>query len=84
MFTSVTLAFSIVVVLILRAVIVPLLAAFFGSAVGFAFPETIQAFMQYIKFETVAFWQLMLLVGAISMIWSLGYPNTTQTTSKVK
>ena len=85
MVTGATLALSVVIVLILRAITVPLLSAFFGSAVGFVFPETTQAFMQYIQFETVAFWQLMMVVGSISMIWSLGSPNAIQTTmNKVK
>ena len=74
MLNSAGFAVGVVVVLVLRAVFVPLLAAFFGSVVGYAFPETTQAFLQYIKFEDVSFWQLMLLVGTFSMIWGLGSP----------
>lgn len=77
-------AVAVVVMLVLRAIAVPLLSAFFGATVGYMFPETTQAFMQYIKFETVAFWQLMLLVGSISMIWSIGLPTTFSSNQKVK
>lgn len=79
MLNSAGFAVGVVVVLVLRAVFVPLLAAFFGSVVGYAFPETTQAFLQYIKFEDVSFWQLMLLVGTFSMIWGLGSPVAIQT-----
>lgn len=72
-------AVSVAIVLVLRAVAVPALSAFFGVVVGFTFPETTQAFLQYIKFETVSFWQLMLLVGTVSMIWGLGSPNAIST-----
>lgn len=77
-------AVVVVVMLVLRAIAVPLLSAFFGATVGYMFPETTQAFMQYIKFETVAFWQLMLIVGTASMIWSLGLPTTFSSNQKVK
>ena len=83
MFKSGSLAIAVVIVLILRAITVPLVSAFFGATVGFMFPDTTEAFMQYIKFETVAFWQLMFLIGAISMIWGLGSSNAMQT-GKVK
>lgn len=83
MFKSGSLAIAVVIVLILRAITVPLVSAFFGATIGFMFPDTTEAFMQYIKFDTVAFWQLMLLVGAISMIWGLGSSNAIQT-GKVK
>lgn len=72
-------AVVVVVMLVLRAVAVPLLSAFFGATVGYMFPETTQAFMQYIKFETVAFWQLMLIIGSIGMILGLGSPNAIKT-----
>lgn len=72
-------ALAVTVVLVLRAVAIPLLSAFFGATIGFMFPETTQAFMQYIKFETVAFWQLMLIIGSIGMILGLGSPNTIKT-----
>lgn len=78
MFNSILLAISVVIVLFLRAIFVPLLCAFFGSIIGFMFPETTQAFMQYIKFETVAFWQLMMIVGSINMIWTVGSPIQNQ------
>jgi hypothetical protein len=77
-------AVVVVVMLVLRAIAVPLLSAFFGANVGYMFPETTQAFMQYIKFETVAFWQLMLIVGTASMIWSLGLPTTFQQASVLR
>ena len=83
MFKSGSLAIAVVIILILRAITVPLVSALFGATIGFMFPDTTEAFMQYIKFETVAFWQLMLLVGAISMIWGLGSSNAMQT-GKVK
>ena len=83
MLKSAGFALAVVIVLVLRAVSVPLLSAFFGATVGYAFPETTQAFMQYIKFEDVSFWQLMLLVGTFSMIWRLGSPAAIQT-NKVK
>ena len=72
-------AVVVVVMLVLRAVAVPLLSAFFGATVGYMFPETTQAFMQYIKFETVAFWQLMLLLGTFGMTWGLASPAHLQT-----
>lgn len=72
-------AVGVVLLMILRAVMVPLLSAFFGITVGYVFPETTQAFMQYIKFETVAFWQLMLLLGTFGMIFGLGSPGHLQT-----
>lgn len=78
MLKSAGFALAVVIVLVLRVVSVPLLSAFFGAIVGYMFPETTQAFLQYIKFETVAFWQLMLLIGSISMIWSIGLPTTFQ------
>jgi hypothetical protein len=79
MLKSAVLALAVVVALLLRAVAVPLLSAFFGATVGYVFPETTQAFMQHIKFETVAFWQLMLIVGSISMIWFIGLPTAFST-----
>lgn len=72
-------ALAVTVVLVLRAVVIPLLSAFFGATIGFMFPETTQAFMQYIKFETVAFWQLTLIIGSIGMILGLGSPNAIKT-----
>jgi hypothetical protein len=78
MLNGATLALSVVLLLIIRAISVPLLSAFFGATIGFMFPETTQAFMWYIKFNSVAFWQLMLIVGSISMIWSLGSPTVLQ------
>lgn len=79
MLKSAGFALAVVIVLVLRAVSVPLLSAFFGATVGYMFPETTQAFMQYIRFETVAFWQLMLLLGAFGMIWGLASPDHLQT-----
>ena len=79
MLKSAGFALAVVIVLVLRAVSVPLLSAFFGATVGYMFPETTQAFMQYIKFETVAFWQLMLLLGTFGMIWGLTSPDHLQT-----
>lgn len=79
MLKSAGFALAVVIVLVLRAVSVPLLSAFFGATVGYMFPETTQAFMQYIKFETVAFWQLMLLLGTFGMIFGLGSPDHLQT-----
>ena len=72
-------AVGVVLLMVVRAVAVPLLSAFFGLTVGYVFPETTQAFMQYIKFETVAFWQLMLILGTFGMIWGLGSPALIQT-----
>ena len=84
MLKSAGFALAVVIVLVLRAVSVPLLSAFFGATVGYMFPETTQAFMQYLKFETVAFWQLMLIIGTASMIWSLGLPTTFQQASVLR
>ena len=75
---------TVLVLLIVKATFVPLFSAFFGVAASYVFPETTQAFMQYIKFETVAFWQLMLIVGTISMVWSVGSPPKTNPIDKVK
>ena len=79
-----TLTVLFLILVIVRVIFVPLFSAFFGIAVSYLFPETTQAFMQYIKFETVAFWQLMLIVGTISMVWSVGSPPKTNPIYKVK
>lgn len=79
MLQGAALAFAVVSTLVVRAIAVPSVSAFFGGIIGFIFPETTQAFMQYINFEAVAFWQLMLLVGAIGMVLTLDFHKTNST-----
>ena len=84
MIKGATVAIGVVIALLLRAIFVPLLAAFFGATIGYVFYDTTTAFMEHIGFGDMAFWQLSLIVGALGMFWAMGAPTAVNNNANTK